>query len=54
VAGRMGTAKRDRQRANRQARLEAAMEAQKRQSVRKRVTKFGAAAAIIIGFLFVA
>jgi cyclophilin family peptidyl-prolyl cis-trans isomerase len=50
----MGTAKRDRQRANRQARLEAAMEAQKRQSVRKRVTKFGAAAAIIIGFLFVA
>ncbi len=46
MAARMGTAKRDRQRANRQARLDAAMEAHKKASVRKRVLRVGAIVAL--------
>jgi cyclophilin family peptidyl-prolyl cis-trans isomerase len=45
----MGTAKRDRQRANRQARLEAAIEAQRKRSTRKRVLRVGAI--VIVGLV---
>jgi cyclophilin family peptidyl-prolyl cis-trans isomerase len=45
----MGTAKRDRQRANRQARLDAAVEAHRKASMRKRVLRIGAI--VVLGLI---
>jgi flagellar basal body-associated protein FliL len=48
----VGTAKRERQKQGRQARLEAAQEAQRRQQQKSRRITIGIAAVVVLGALF--